>query len=114
MSTKRRTPAPLAASIRSLPPWTITRWNCLLLALAHRDQVDDGVDSLDRAAEAGRVGHVTLDHLSPERRALAGIAHQGAHVLPRSGQCADDVAPHEARGAGDEDHFAVSRSKFCQ
>jgi hypothetical protein len=84
------------------------------LALAHGHEVNDGVDSFDGAAEAVRVGHVPLNQLSAESRGLARIAHQGAHVLARGVQRANDVAPHEARGAGDEDHLAGSRSKFCQ
>ena len=87
----------------------------LLLALADRDEVDDRLDALDRTPEAVRVGHVALDELAAERpRAFFGLAHEGAHVLPAGEQRVHDVAPDESRAAGDEDHFAGSRSKFCQ
>ena len=114
MSTKRRTPASLAASRRSSPALHHHALELLLLALADRDQVDDGLDALDRTPEAGRIGHVPLDELAPERRALLRIAHESAHVLPRREQRLYDVAPHEPGGARDQDHFAGSRSKFCQ
>ncbi len=86
----------------------------LLLALADGDLVDDRIDALDRTPEAGRIGHVSFDQLAPERPALLGIAHESPHVLPCGEQRLHDVAPHEPRGTRDEDHFAGSRSKFCQ
>src|SRR5439155_15775444 len=86
-------------------------------ALANGHEVDDDVDALDGPAQAGRIGHVTLGELAAERREPPGpapVADEAAHRLPRLAQRVHDVPTDEARSAGDEDHFAVSRSKFCQ
>ena len=114
MSTNRPTPASLGGLEQIAAALDHHPLELLLLALADGDEVDDGVDALDGAAQAGRIGHVTLDDLAPERLGLAGVAREGAHVLSCREQGGNDVAPHESGGARNEDHFAGSRSKFCQ
>ncbi len=89
----------------------------LRLPLPDRDEVDDDVDALERAPDAGRIGHVALDELAAERfqrGRLAPAPNETAHRLSRPAQRVHDVPADEARPARDEDHLAGSRSKFCQ
>src|SRR5262249_18680589 len=83
----------------------------LLLALADRDQVHDRIHALDSASQAGRIGHVPLDELDIE---LRRTADEAANRSPGGPERSEDVTADEAGPAREQDHVAVSRSKFCQ
>jgi len=86
-------------------------------ALADRDELDDRVDSRDRAAQALCIRDVALGELAAPARQLRGLTwvpDEAAHGQVTAAQLVDDVATHEARPPGDEDQPAVSFWKFCQ
>ena len=114
MSTNRRTPASWAAATRSRVPCFITAVERLRLAGDDRDEMDDGVDALDRAAQARRVGEVALHGLGgpqPRPGRAARLALEHADGVPGFAERAHDCRPHETRPAGDEH---VHDSKFFQ
>ena len=117
MWTKRLTPPSFASSSRSRVPLDHDPLELLGLPLPNRDEVDDDVDALERAPDAGRIGHVALDELAAERfqrPRLAPAPNEAAHRPVRPAQRVHDVPTDEPGTAGDEDHLAGSRSKFCQ
>ena len=80
----------------------------LFLSLSDRDQVDDALDALDRAFQGGRLGHVALHELAAQRRealGTTGVADEAPHGPVGLAQRPHDVAAHESRSAGDEDHL---------
>ena len=99
MCTKRPTPASRAAAMRFRVPSTMIRWNCLRLALADRDEVDDRVAARHGRAQALRVGHVSLDELAApglEPLAAAPVADEAADVLVVRAERVHDVPADEA------------------
>ena len=90
----------------------------LARALPDRDEMDDRVDSRDRAAQALRhPSRRPRRARSPSAVSFAGLARipdEAAHGQVAAAQLVDDVATHEAGAPGDEDQPAVSFWKFCQ
>jgi len=89
----------------------------LPLPLPDGDEVDDNIDAFDRSAQAGRIGHVSFGQIATQGRELARlapIADETPHRPSRLAQRVHDVAADESSPPGDENHFAGSRSKFCQ
>jgi hypothetical protein len=76
--------------------------------------MDDCVAAGNSFAKALSVGHVTLDERDTGGRGFAGVPHEAAHRQVAIAQLADDVATHEPRPPGDEDHAVGSFWKFCQ
>ena len=117
MWTKRLTPPSFASLRRVARSADHDPLELLGFPWRNGDEVDDDVDVLDGPAQAGRVGHVALDELAaerPERARLAPVADEAAHRPFGLPQRVDDVPSDEAGPAGDQDHLAGSRSKFCQ
>ena len=84
-----------------MPP-TMIRWNCCGLALADRDEMDDRVDAVDGAAQAGRIGDVALDQLAapvPKLLRLADVADEAPNRPVLFPQRVDDVPADEPRAA---------------
>ncbi len=79
--------------------------------------MDDDVPLLHGAAQAVRVGDVTLHGLLAADPGLlpgAGLALEDSHLVAGIDDGVRDGRPDEARRAGDQDLHAGSRSKFCQ
>ena len=73
--------------------------------------------AVDGSAQIVRIGDVALDELAAQRaqlRCLARVAHEAAHRSILLAQGLHDVPADEAGPSRDEDHDAVSRSKFFQ
>ena len=89
----------------------------LARALPDRNEMDDRVDSRDRAAQALLIRDVALGELAApagQLRGLTRIPDEAAHGQVTAAQLVDDVATHEAGAPRDEDQPAVSFWKFCQ
>ena len=89
------------------------------LALADRDEVDDDVAAVDRAARGSPASVTSPPTTSqPSFSSSRALSESGCVASTRTGrsllaQRVDDVRPDEAGAAGDEDHRPFS-SKFFQ
>jgi hypothetical protein len=90
----------------------------LVLSLADRDEMDDGVAALERGAYGLGLRDVAFDDLAaPRLEALSGLAPVADERTNRSlvgAQTVDDVPSDETGRARDEDHVVDSPPKFCQ
>ena len=71
-----------------------------------RQQVDDGVGPVERAAQRRLVEHVGLDGARPEALELLATASGARHArdaVAGGKQLADGAPPDDARGSGDHD-----------
>ena len=87
----------------------------LLAPLTDRHEVDDGVDVLDGASQAGVVRHLADDGPARQVARTRRVADEQLQVVSLVGERAHDGRADEAGAAGEENlHLVGSRSKFCQ